>query len=156
MIPSVEYLSTDIRGVELIRPLWVQLNDHHRINARAFRSQYEQMTFDDRKVYLEKVAATASFRIDLARDRETGRHVGYCVSSLSKEKAGEIESIYVEAGYRSQGVGTALISRALEWLDAGGSVRNRVSVSDGNEGAFVFYRKFGFFPRLTVLEQIRE
>ena len=99
---------------------------------------------------------TGSLRIDLARDPETGRHVGYCVSSLSEEMAGEIESIYIEAGYRSRGIGTALMERTLTWLDAGGSVRNRVSVADGNEGAFGFYRKFGFSPRLTVLEQTRE
>jgi len=156
MTTPIEYLATDIREIELLRPLWIQLNEHHHAHARAFQGQYERMTFEDRKEYFGKVAATGSLRIDLARDPETGRHVGYCVSSLSEEKAGEIESIFIEAGYRSQGVGTTLMERALTWLDAGGSVRNRVSVGDGNEGAFIFYQKFGFFPRLTVLEQTRE
>ena len=34
--------------------------------------------------------------------------------------------------------------------------RARVSVGDGNEVAWVFYRKFGFYPRMTVLEQKKE
>lgn len=156
MTAPIEYHTTDIREVEQIRPLWVQLNEHHRLNARTFRSQYERMTFEDRKAYFRKVAAIGIVQIDLAFDPETGRYVGYCVSSLSKDKAGEIESIYVEEGYRSQGIGAALMERALKRLDAGGSVRNRVSVGDGNEVAFGFYRKFGFFPRMTVLEQTRE
>ena len=39
----IDYRSTDIRGLELIRPLWLQLNEHHRALARKFRTHYEQM-----------------------------------------------------------------------------------------------------------------
>jgi GNAT superfamily N-acetyltransferase len=78
------------------------------------------------------------------------------VSSLSAEKAGEIESIFVEESYRAGGIGSTFLTRALAWLDENGSVRNRVSVSDGNEGVWDFYKKFGFYPRLTVLEQKRD
>jgi GNAT superfamily N-acetyltransferase len=66
---------------------------------------------------------------------------------------GEIESIFVEAPYRSKGIGKALITRALAWMDSSGAIKKRVSVSDGNEGVWEFYRRFGFFPRMMVLEQ---
>ncbi|PKG31233.1 N-acetyltransferase, partial [Methanoregula sp.] len=49
--------------------------------------------------------------------------------------------------------GSELVSRALAWFREGHAQRIRVSVADGNEAAFAFYRKFGFFPRMTVLEQ---
>ncbi len=78
------------------------------------------------------------------------------MSLLSQEKTGEIESIFVEEGYRSRGIGSALVERALAWLDTNDSVRNRVSIADGNEAAFSFYKKFGFYPRMTVLEQKKE
>jgi diamine N-acetyltransferase len=149
----LEYRATDIRDIELIRQLWVRLNEYHHAKAKAFRKHYEQITFDDRKTYFEKLARTGSLRVDLAIDPDTGRPVGYCVSSLSPERTGEIESIFVEERYRSQGVGSGLVTRALAWLDSNGSVRNRVSVGDGNEEAWEFYRKFGFYPRMTVLEQ---
>jgi len=149
---DIEYSSTDISEIELVRPLWIKLNDHHHAHARAFRSQYEQWTFDDRKAQFEKIAAAGSLRVDLALDPETGRYIGYCVSSLSQEKAGEIESIFVEKDYRSRGIGSALVTRALAWLDENGSIRNRVPVADGNEEALEFYRRFGFYPRMTVLE----
>lgn len=149
----IEYGTTDITGMELVRPLWIQLNDHHHINARVFKDIYRQWTFDDRKAYFVKVAEAGSLRVDLAFDPASGRYVGYCVSSLSQDKEGEIESIYVEETYRSQGIDTALVNRALAWLGTNSSIRNRVSVADGNEESFRFYRKFGFHPRLTVLEQ---
>ena len=152
----IEYRSTDIRGIELIRPLWFQLNEHHHALARNFRTHYEQMTFDDRKNYFERIAKTGSLRLDFAWDPVAGRFVGYCVSSLSEDKTAEIESVFLEKDYRSEGIGSALMERALGWMNAQGAVRKRVSVGDGNEETWKFYEKFGFYPRLTVLEQKNE
>jgi ribosomal protein S18 acetylase RimI-like enzyme len=78
------------------------------------------------------------------------------VTSLSQEKTGEIESIFIEEAYRTQGIGSTLVTCALAWLDENGSVRNRVPVADGNEAVFGFYKKFGFYPRMKMLEQKRE
>ena len=147
------YRSTDISEIDLICPLREQLNDHHRANARLFHDLYSQWSFDDRKEYFSGVAAVGFLRIELAYDPVSCQYIGYCVSSLSPEKSGEIESIFVEDQFRQRGVGKTLLNRALTWLDTNGSVRNRVSVADGNEEAFSFYREFGFYPRMTVLEQ---
>jgi diamine N-acetyltransferase len=155
-MPPLEYRTTDVKDIELIRPLWIQLNEHRHTLAKTFRSHYEQWTFDDRKAYFEKVAAAGSLQLDLAFDSQRDRCVGYCVSSLSREKTGEIESVFVDDAYRSQGIGTALMTRALAWLDMNGSVKNRVPVADGNEAARDFYKKFGFYPRKMVLEQKKE
>ena len=149
----VEYIPTDDRDLEKIRHLWTQLNEHHHDRASHFRLHYEQITFDDRKKYFETIASTGFLRLDLARDTVTDRFVGYCVSSVSMEKNGEIESIFVESDYRSHHIGSDLISRALAWMDICNARRKRVSVGNGNEEAWDFYRKFGFYPRMTVLEQ---
>ena len=149
----VQYTTADISGIELIRPLWDQLNAHHHANARAFREVYSGWTFDDRKHSLEKLAETSLLRIDLALDPAAGRYIAYCVSSLSRDLDGEIESVFVEERCRSAGIGSELVSRALAWLGEGHAQRIRVSVADVNEEAFAFYRKFGFFQRMTVLEQ---
>ncbi|HOX34479.1 MAG TPA: GNAT family N-acetyltransferase [Methanoregulaceae archaeon] len=152
-VPDLVFRSADISEIDLVRPLWEQLNNHHRTNARAFRDLYRQWSFEDRKVYFSQVAAAGALRIELAYDSLSCRYIGYCVSSLSPEKNGEIESIFVEHPFRQRGIGTTLLKQALAWLDANASIRNRVSVADGNEDAFPFYREFGFFPRMTVLEQ---
>ncbi len=153
---QTEYITTDENDLEKIRHLWVQLNEHHRERASHFRSHYEQMTFDDRKKFFETIAFTGLLRLDIARDPITYRLIGYCVSSVSPEKNGELESIFVEPDYRSHHIGTTLITRALAWMDAQGVRRKRVSVGNGNEDAWAFYRKFGFYPRMTILEQKRE
>lgn len=153
----IRYRTTDITEINRIHPLWAQLNRYMHNKATTFRSHYEQMTFARRKAYFEKLAASGSFRLDLAFDPDNGgRDVGYCVSSLSLEKSGEIESIFVEETYRSRGIGTALMKRALGWFGHHGSVQNRVSVGVGNEGAWEFYGKFGFYPRMVVLEQKKD
>jgi ribosomal protein S18 acetylase RimI-like enzyme len=149
---AVEYVLSDVSALESVRPLWLLLNNYHHIRTRSFKEHYEQMTFDDRKAYFEGLARTGSLRVDLARDPATGRDVGYCVSSLSREKNGEIESIFVEEMYRGHAIGSTLVSRALTWMKEAGAVRIRVSVADGNEPAWEFYRKFGFLPRMIVLE----
>ena len=58
----------------------------------------------------------------------------------------------MEAAYRSKGIGTILMIRGLARVDTIGIVRKRVPVRDGNEAAWAFYRKSGFFPRITVPE----
>lgn len=153
----IEYRTTDIRDIELIRPLWIQLNEYHHKNAKTFRSHYERMTFEDRKAYFEKLAAAGSLHLVLAfNPLSGGQYIGYCVTSLSPEKTGEIESIFVEEEYRALGIGSALVTRAMVWLNENGSVRNRVPVSDGNEEVWNFYKKFGFHPRMMMLEQMKE
>ncbi|MDP3564988.1 MAG: GNAT family N-acetyltransferase [Methanoregula sp.] len=149
----VDYITADEHDLEKIRHLWVQLNEHHHERASHFRLHYEQMNFGDRKAYFEKIASTGTLRLDLARDPVTDRFVGYCASSISSDNTGEIESIFVEPDYRSHHIGSRLISRALDGMDACGVWRKRVSIGDGNEEAWAFYRKFGFYPRMTILEQ---
>lgn len=150
------YRTTGFSEIDLIRPLWEQLNAHHHAGALRFRDHYERMTFEDRRLHFLSCHESGNLRIDLAMDPETGRYVGYCVSSLTPERNGEIESLFVEPGYRSQGIGTALVTRALAWMDGCGAERIRVVVGDGNEPSFAFYEKFGFFPRMTVLEQKKQ
>jgi hypothetical protein len=102
---SIEYRVTDERDLDLIRPLWNQLNSHHLSRSTVFQRHFHEQTFEDRKAYFTRIAAAGSLRMDLAFDPGTGRYVGYCVSSLSAEIEGEIESIVVEEGTASRGSG---------------------------------------------------
>ena len=150
---AVAYRTTGIDEIDLIRPLWEQLNEHYHRKASRFRRHYERMTFEERRSNFYKLHEAGQLRLDLAADSRDGKYIGYCVSSVPEEKTGEVESLFVDAAYRSEGIGTALVTRGLAWMDSLGVVRKRVSVSDGNEAAWEFYRKFGFYPRMTVLEQ---
>jgi GNAT superfamily N-acetyltransferase len=59
----------------------------------------------------------------------------------------------VKEEHRSQGIGTHLMRRALDWLDLLGCEKKTLTVVCGNEKALDFYREFSFYPRRIVLEQ---
>jgi ribosomal protein S18 acetylase RimI-like enzyme len=150
----IEYHIADEKGLDLIRELWTELNHFHINKSVYFRHHYESMNFEARKGQLINITAKGSLHIDLAEDIEKNRTVGYCVSSVSAEKVGELESIYVGELYRRRGIGTILVRKALAWMDIMGVEKKRVSVSYGNEETWAFYRTFGLLPRMTVLEQV--
>lgn len=153
---KIKYLQGDEKLIDEVKPLWEDLNQHHMDMSIYFKQHYQHMTFEKRKESLLKKARSGKIHIDLAVDESTNQKVGYVVSSVNEEKAGEIESVVVALAYRGNGVGDTLMRNALAWMDANGAVEKKVEVSVGNEKAFPFYGKYGFCPRKTVLEQVKE
>jgi GNAT superfamily N-acetyltransferase len=150
---AVAYRTTGMNEIDLIRPLWEQLNEHHPMKASRFRTHYERMTFEERRSYFRILHEAGQMRLDRAANSRNGKYIGYCVSSVSADNTGEGESLFMDETYRSSGIGTAFVTRGLAWMDSLGIVRKRVSAGDGNEAAGEFYRKFGFYLRMTLLEQ---
>ena len=52
---AVLYRTTGYDEIELIRPLWEQLSEHHHAKASRFREYYEQMTFEDRRSHFCRI-----------------------------------------------------------------------------------------------------
>ena len=113
------------------------------------------MAFEKRKSTLIEKAKDGKIRVDMAVDKLSGQNVGYCVSSIDKSKAGEIQSIFVDAKCRGLGAGNTLISKALAWMDDNNAESKIVEVGAGNEDAFGFYAWYGFVPRKTMLKQTK-
>ena len=151
---KIEYTETDRQGLDLVGPLWQKLNEHHKLCSRYFSEHYPRMTFDQRKKELLDKSRKGAIRIDLARDADTGELVGYCISTVTAKRQGEIDSIYVEDGYRHSGVGDNLVKRTLDWMKGFPVTRKKVEVIVGNKEAFAFYERYNFRPRSTVLEQV--
>jgi diamine N-acetyltransferase len=151
----VRFVEGDEGLLDQIEALWVALNMHHLCLSPNFKPYYQGMTFEKRKVALLKKAALGKMRVDLAIDEEYGRTVGYCVSSITQEKVGEVDSIFVDSPHRGLGIGDSLIKKALRWMDMKGAVEKTVEVAVGNEAAFGFYARYGFSSRKTLLKQVR-
>jgi ribosomal protein S18 acetylase RimI-like enzyme len=81
--------------------------------------------------------------------------IGYCVTSLV-DGVGEVDSLFVSENYRKNGIATCLMDTSLNWLKQNNSQETVVKVSVGNEDAFGFYARQGFFPRLIELQMISE
>jgi [ribosomal protein S5]-alanine N-acetyltransferase len=154
-VDKIEYIESNQDALDLIRPLWQKLIEHHKALSRYFKDHYSKVNFDMRKEQLLNKSAGGKLQVDLARDPATGAYVGYCVTSLNSEKQGEIESIFVEKDYRGYGVGERLMTRAMGWLETMAAKKIILGVGEGNENVFSFYRRFGFYPRSTILELIR-
>jgi ribosomal protein S18 acetylase RimI-like enzyme len=153
---KIKYSHGDQALLDKIKLLWEELNEHHCQHSPNFKDYYSHMTFEKRKLDLLTKSLSGKMRVDLAIDEALGCAVGYCVSSLSGEKIGEIESIFVNVAYRGLGIGDSLMRNALSWLDAEGAAAKIVEVGAGNEYSFGFYLRYGFLPRKTVLKQVKK
>lgn len=156
---TIVYTEADQGSIDLIEPLWARLNEHHRALSPHFSSHYERSTFEQRKRELLAKAARGLMRICLAKDIDAGEYAGYCVATILLDgdaPVGEVESIFVDRAYRSTGIGDKLMRNALDWMDARGASVKKVAVGAGNEAVLPFYARFGFFTRMTILEQVKK
>lgn len=151
----VTYLEVNRKEIDIIQPLWEKLRDYHRELSPNFAKRYIELTFQRRKEELLKKSRNGSLKIDIATDKDTKWLVGYCVSSISEELEGEVDSIYIEEDYRSLGIGKELMERALKWMDRNGVKIKKIGVAVGNEDLLSFYGRYNFFPKHIILEQVK-
>ena len=151
---NIEYSVTNEEGIDIVAPLWKKLNEHHGRLSQHFSYDYSDRTWEKRKNdFLDEAA---DLRVDLAEDTDTGLLVGYCISSITTARLGEIDSIFVEPDYRRCGIGDHLITNALNWMEGLSVTRIIVQVMVGNEDIHPFYKKHGFLPRATIVMRIDE
>ena len=147
---KIDYITGGAELLDAVGPLWEKLNAQHAAYSPHFAADYAARTYAERKAGL--LQKDGNLYVELARDAETGHDVGYCVS-LVTEDAGAVESIYIEADYRGQGIGDTLMQHALDWMDGHNVPVKRVFVAAGNEEAFGFYARYGFLTKHVVLQQ---
>jgi diamine N-acetyltransferase len=145
---SCEFIVITEDRIETIRPLWEKLNRLHLRDSSHFKEHFSTFTFAER---CEKFrgAADGTVRIEIVEDG--GKTAGYCISTMEGEK-GEIDSLFVEEEYRRYGYGGTLVEHGMQWLKEKGCSKIVAAVAEGHESVFGFYRRFGFFPRMTVLQ----
>lgn len=143
----MEIIELDRNRIEEIAPLWEQLREHHALKSSHFQARFESLTFAERVSTLQMKEKLTIF---VARD-EAGSNIGYCIASIWHH-GGEIDSLFVIPACQKSAVGRHLMEAALAWLRKSDCQRVTISVAEGNEETFPFYAKFGFKPRLQVLE----
>jgi len=145
--------------LDKIRPLWEKLNDLHAEKSPHFAEVFAKTSFLQRKAELEHKATTGQLLVILAMTK-IDECVAYSVCSVGNEssdsgtgKVGEIDSMFVLARYRKQGVGSKCVNRCLEWFEENEAEKIIVFVGVGNEEVLEFYKAFGLLPRAIRLEQ---
>lgn len=150
---KIEFITGGTELLDYVQPLWEKLNIYHQVNSRHFPDKFKNLTFDMRKKKFMNDINT-ELRIDLVNDPENQAFVGYCISTTTIDLVGEIDSLYIEPAYRRFGIGDKLMSMSLGWLDSKNVRMKIIGVVEGNEQAFDFYRKYGFYERRTILQQV--
>lgn len=138
-----------------VAPLWSKLRDHHLHLSTHFAAEIEQIDFAERRRSFLTKAEEGDLRVDVARITPAGPLVAYCVTTVDRNRVGEIESIFVEEDYRGRGIGERLLRLALAWLDELEVERKILYVASGNEEVIGFYKRHGFLPQGVLLRQKR-
>lgn len=149
---NISYYHGGPEKLSLVEPLWTKLNKYHEENSAYFKERFSKFTFQSRK---NKILENNNYSVTviLAENKNNGEIIGYCIAKIDEENVGEIESIYVEDDYRENKVGDALMKQALKWFKENKVIRKHISVAYGNNKALDFYRKYGFYPHIIVLEE---
>lgn len=150
---DINFIELNNEDIGLIKPLWKKLKNHHHELSTHFPERYMQFTFEERKEEILKKSENGVLKIEIAKDENNSQYIGYCISSISNDNIGEVDSIYLDEKYRSSGIGAHLMERALNWMDEKGVKDKKIVVAVGNEELLSFYEKFDFYPRHIILEQ---
>lgn len=116
--------------------------------AGSLRSAEDPTDIDAYRAALEDIASGGPSRVLVAEVE--GRVVGVCQLILFRhlqEKGGlcaEIESMHVENGMRSRGVGSVLLGAAVETARAAGCYRIQLTSNKARTDAHRFYARHGF------------
>ena len=150
--PAFVYRTLNADGIDAVRPLWEKLRAYHA----PLLDERPPFLFEPRKQGILAKAAAGKLRIELVSVVSNTTDIAYCITTVSADGCGEIDSMFVEEHFRGCGIGSELVRRALAWLDSVGVSSKVVTVAHGNERAFAFYRRFGFHPLSILLRQRRE
>ncbi len=82
---------------------------------------------------------------DLFTLRQGGRIIGFCTAIEH-----EVDNVCVDEGHRGQGLGAALVMRAVNHILQKGEAAVQLCVVDWNAGAYALYRKLGFTDLYTT------
>jgi len=151
---NFQFINGSRELLDLVQPLWEKLNKHHENNSNYFSDKFRSFKFEVRKnkfINNEKLQV----KIDLIKDKDKKVYIGYCISTINKDLFGEIDSLFVEKKYRKYGLGDKLMIMSLNWFDSNQVKTKIIGVAEGNENVIEFYKKYGFYKRRVILEQIK-
>jgi ribosomal protein S18 acetylase RimI-like enzyme len=137
--------------IDLIQPLWEKLSRYEGDLSARLKDYFYHRSFAVKKETILKAICEGCLKLDLLRPLDSSQIVGYCLSTIDRQNAGEIQSFYIEPDFREQGTGRLLFQRALDWMAGKGVEKRTLWVVFENKRAIRFYNTFNFYPLSTTL-----
>ncbi len=121
-------------GVSVRGAIRSDLADIRRIEETSFSRPWKSETFDE-------VLGTPGMEVLVA---VAGAEVaGYAVL-IVREREAELANLAVSGPHRGEGIGRALMARAIELCGERGARRMLLAVRESNRAAIRLYRRYGF------------
>jgi ribosomal protein S18 acetylase RimI-like enzyme len=148
-------LATGDHVYEIVR-LWEQLADYHESLDRFYdRSEDASAHF---LTYVRQCMEVPDTAVFVCLDSE--QVVGYAIASIEMHPAvvairpyGFIDNLVVDRKHRRMGVGTVLVSAAVDWFAKHDVTRAELAVHETNEAAIAFWKSQGFADFQKVLSR---
>ncbi|MBI2851375.1 MAG: GNAT family N-acetyltransferase [Chloroflexi bacterium] len=143
----MEIITATEKHVPEIVELWKEFMDFHRpIDPRfPLRKDAHLNWVKHLRELMKSENACALVGLD------KGQAVAYCIIEKRKyapiwerEYYGLISDMFVRADYRRKGAGEQVFARMIEWFKANKIDRVDVTVADGNQLGYPFWKKHGF------------
>ena len=152
---DIIYGLIDHEDGHLLSDLREELRVHHRGLCRNFSEDFTKEAFERYTARFLEKARRGDSMTHAAIDAATDAYIGYCTSTIDKDKTGEILSLFVTSKYRGRGIGEALVQKALDWLGSRSVEAIELVILAENEEVAAFYERFDFRPRRILMKQIR-
>ncbi len=145
-----------LQNIDTIQPLWEKLNKIHADVSVDFSKRFQHMGWQSRKEKL--IQKSSALMFDYVIESTSESVIGYCISTVEKDnqKAGEIDSLFIEEEYRNLRIGSTLMQRAVDWLVQQHTETQKLLVVTGNEQVLEFYKELGFNPLFITLQKGEE
>ena len=148
---SFHFASGSYELLDYCDSLWELFIDNQVQSAGEMASGVEEYLRYVQETGLKQKNDTGKLHVQLIYLDSVENAVAFCVTSLTAEKIGEIEVLYVMDNYQGNKLGSKLVENALLWLKEEQAVEQRLVVATGNERVFDFYANYGFYPGYTTL-----
>ncbi len=106
----VAFIDIDLYEIDLLKDLWNQNAEYHRLTSEYFRSNSCKTLFQDRVEAWKKCD-----EIKITKIENENIVIGYCITSINN-KYGNIESIFINKNMRRKGIGMKIIREHIEWM----------------------------------------
>ena len=114
----------------------IQVNFRRIHLPRAFRLEYPRNTTAIVECWTKKDLFLVA--------RVEGQHCGYLTLELIERQSARITDLVVDEVFRRQGIATALLLAAQDWLRSNGIFRMVLELQIKNEGAIALAEKLGY------------
>ncbi|MFA7243919.1 MAG: GNAT family N-acetyltransferase [Patescibacteria group bacterium] len=134
------------------------LPEVQRLRKKLF--EYEKDQFDNRLntkwSYEEKGIEKLTERIKSPDDivllvEKESKNIGILIGSTwadptikDHKLVAELSSLYIDEGFRGEGIGSELIEKCIAWAKEKGAERLTLNVAAVNDAALSLYKKYGF------------